>query len=129
MIPARGMRRPPQPVALHDRAMENLRFIRETMERSAEFTAVSGWAGVAMGVVAMGAAWLAWGQPEPTEWISIWAAAAAISFGFAWWCFFVEAAVPAQALLGAGSAVLGAGLVAYTFWAARKLREVAGEAR
>ena len=80
MIPARGMRRPPQPVALHDRAMENLRFIRETMERSAEFTAVSGWAGVAMGVVAMGAAWLAWGQPEPTAWISIWAAAAAISF-------------------------------------------------
>ena len=80
MIPARGLRRPPQPVALHDRAMENLRFIRETMERSAEFTAVSGWAGVAMGVVAMGAAWLAWGQPEPTAWISIWAAAAAISF-------------------------------------------------
>ena len=80
MDPVRGLRRAPQPVALHDRAMENLRFIRETMERSAEFTAVSGWAGVAMGVVAMGAAWLAWGQSEPTAWISIWAAAAAISF-------------------------------------------------
>jgi hypothetical protein len=80
MIPSRGARRAPQPVALHDRAMENLRFIRETMERSASFTAVSGWAGVAMGVVAAGAAWLAWGETQPEAWISIWMATAAISF-------------------------------------------------
>jgi hypothetical protein len=80
MDPVRGIRRAPQPVALHDRAMENLRFIRETMERSASFTAVSGWAGVAMGVVAIGAAWLAWGQTQPEAWISIWMATAAISF-------------------------------------------------
>jgi hypothetical protein len=80
MDPARGLRRAPQPVALHDRAMENLRFIRETMERSASFTAVSGWAGVAMGVVAVGGAWLAWGETRPEAWISIWMATAAISF-------------------------------------------------
>lgn len=60
--------------------MDNLRYIRETMERSASFTAVSGWAGVAMGVVAIGAAWLARGQTAPEAWISIWLGAAAISF-------------------------------------------------
>ena len=80
MMPQHGERRAPPPVALHDRAMDNLRFIRETMERSASFTAVSGWAGVAMGGVAAGAAWLAWGQTAPEAWIAIWLAAAAISF-------------------------------------------------
>jgi hypothetical protein len=80
MDPVRGLRRAPAPVALHDRAMENLRFIRETMERSASFTAVSGWAGVAMGAVAIGAALLAWGETQPEAWISIWMATAAISF-------------------------------------------------
>src|SRR5689334_11317837 len=80
MIPDRAPRRAPKPVALHDRAMENLRFIRETMERSASFTAVSGWAGVAMGGGAIGAAWLARGQAAPEAWISIWLATAAISF-------------------------------------------------
>lgn len=39
-------------VALHERAMDNLAFIRDTMARSAPLTAVSGWGVVAMGVVA-----------------------------------------------------------------------------
>jgi hypothetical protein len=79
MIPARGLRRAPQPVALHDRAMENLRFIRETMERSASFTAVSGWAGVAMGFVATVAAWIARTQSGPA-WMVTWVCAAGFSF-------------------------------------------------
>jgi hypothetical protein len=82
MIPTRGVRRVPQPVALHDRAMDNLRFIRETMERSGSFTAVSGWAGVAMGVVAIAAAWFARGRAEAV-WMTIWLATAAASFGIA----------------------------------------------
>ena len=78
---ARPLRRPaPEPVALHDRAMDNLRFIRETMERSASFTAVSGWAGMVMGAIALGAAWAAHGQYAPERWVATWLGAAGISF-------------------------------------------------
>lgn len=57
---------------LHARAMDNLRFIRETMERSAVFTAVPGWGAVAIGGTALGAAWIAGGQPSPDRWIATW---------------------------------------------------------
>ena len=46
----------PEPARIDAHAMENLRFIRETMERAGAFTAVPGWGGVLMGVTAMVAA-------------------------------------------------------------------------
>jgi len=71
------------PVALHDRAMENLRFIRETMERSASFTHVSGLGVMAMGVVALGAAVVAARTTTLLTWLSAWLGAAIISFAVA----------------------------------------------
>jgi hypothetical protein len=70
---------PPTP-ALHDRAAENLRFIRDTMARSAAFTAVPGWGGMAMGATALVAAALAHRQPAPARWLAVWLAAAALAF-------------------------------------------------
>jgi hypothetical protein len=60
--------------------MDNLRYIRETMERSAAFTHVSGLGGVGMGVVALVAAALASRATEPATWLAIWLVAAGVSF-------------------------------------------------
>ncbi|MCG6986725.1 MAG: hypothetical protein LJF06_00850 [Gemmatimonadetes bacterium] len=71
------------PVALHDRAMDNLRFIRETMERSASFTAVSGRGVVLMGVVALSASVLVRDATGTLTWAVTWLIAAAVSLGSA----------------------------------------------
>jgi hypothetical protein len=53
---------------------EDLRFIRDTMERSSAFTAVSGWGQVLLGGTAVAAAWLAAGQVSPFAWLRVWLA-------------------------------------------------------
>jgi hypothetical protein len=72
------------PEAIHDRAADNLRFIRDTMSRAAEFTAVPGWGGVVMGVTALATAALA-GPPRDDgvdgwgSWVAWWLGEAAVA--------------------------------------------------
>jgi hypothetical protein len=62
-----------QPVAIDRRAADNLRFIRDTMERAASFTAVPGWGGVVIGATAIAAGIVSVGHPARTQ-FSVWVA-------------------------------------------------------
>lgn len=62
---------------------EDLRFIRDTMERSAAFTAVSGWGQVLLGLTAVAAAWLAAIQISPFAWLRVWLAEGVLAVAIA----------------------------------------------
>jgi len=80
-----------EPVALHDRAIDNLCYIRKTMERAGAFTAVPGRGGVAMGLSAVLAAVLAARQPTLERWLAVWLAEAIVAIGIASWTMAVKA--------------------------------------
>src|SRR6185437_12269272 len=83
--------RPIAPVGLDDRARDNLRFIRETMERAGSFTAVPGWGGVAIGITALGAAAIASRQASQAAWLAAWMVEAVIAVGIASWTALTKA--------------------------------------
>lgn len=96
-----------EPIALQDRAMDNLRFIRETMERAAAFTAVPGWGGVAIGCTALVAAAIAALQSHPAHWLAVWLGEAVVSLGIAAWAIRRKArAANVPVLTGAGNKFL-----------------------
>jgi len=68
-----------QPPQLHARAMDNLRFIRTTMERAAGITAVSGWGIAGTGAVGAAAGLLALQAPDDASRLILWFAAAPVA--------------------------------------------------
>ena len=76
--PIRSRRLRPVPQQAH--AIDDLRFIRETMENAASFTAVPGWGGVAMGMTALAAAFVAPRPSSATPWMIVWLAASLCAF-------------------------------------------------
>src|SRR5579872_960126 len=69
----------PEPVELHAHAMDNLRYIRGTMERAGSFTAVPGLGGVLVGSTALVAAWMAGPQTGESRWLTVWMGAAVVA--------------------------------------------------
>lgn len=68
-----------EPPALHLHAMDNLKFIRETMESAASFTAVPGWGQVIIGVLAIITSVIASRQVKPSDWVITWIVLACVS--------------------------------------------------
>lgn len=124
-----------EPSRLQERAFHDLRFIRETMERAAPFTAVPGWGGVFMGASALVAAWAASRQSAVEAWLLVWMCEAVLALAVFAWASWIKARDADAALLrGAGRrfvislftpVVVGALLTA-TFYPMASVSSIAG---
>lgn len=86
---------------MHERAIDNIRYIRETMERAGSFTAVPGRGGAAMGVTALVAAFVAARQPNTESWLATWMAEAAVAVLIGALSMYAKARVAESPLLSA----------------------------
>jgi hypothetical protein len=84
MNPAPNSQRvsPRSTTALHEKAEDNLRYIRDSMESATSFTGVSGKGYIIAGASALFAAWLAAQQSSQTLWLLIWMAELIIATAF-----------------------------------------------
>lgn len=76
---------PDDPTALGDRALANLSFIRNTMERATSFTGVPGWGGVVMGCTALVATAVAGRTTTPQDWLRVWLVEGVVAFLIGAW--------------------------------------------
>jgi hypothetical protein len=74
-----------EPPSLHERAMDNLKYIRDTMARATAFTAISGWGLVGIGITALVASYVASRQPTFKNWMVVWFAEAVVALLIAGW--------------------------------------------
>lgn len=102
--------------SMHERAIDDLGFIRSTMERAAAYTAIPGWGGVRMGLVAFFATPLALRAPTREQWFTTWMIAAAVGISIGFYEMLRKAKVENVSLFtGAGSRfakALAPGLIA-----------------
>lgn len=88
-----------EPESLSDRAIDNLRYIRETMERSASFTAVPGYGGILMGVTAVVAAYIANAQVYLVDALGVWLVEAALAFAIGLLAMWQKSKIAGQSLI------------------------------
>ena len=88
-------------VNLGDRAIDNLKFIRETMERSTAFTAVPGYGGILMGVTAVAAAYIAHTQPDLRDSLTTWLVEAGLAFAIGMLAMWQKSKIAGQSLISA----------------------------
>jgi hypothetical protein len=122
-------------VELHSHAAENLRYIRETMERASAFTAVPGKGGMLMGVTAVVACAAAAGVQTAWDWLLIWLVEGLIAFAIGSFATVRKARRTGTALdsaparkfvLAFAPPVLAGGLLTYALWQAGALAVLPG---
>ena len=89
------------PINLGDRAVDNLEFIRETMERSVHFTAVPGYGGILMGVTALVAAYIASVQTDFRAWQTTWLVEAGLAFVIGLFAMWQKSKISKTSLMSA----------------------------
>jgi hypothetical protein len=87
-----------EPPASPADALDQLRYIRETMARAGSFTAVPGWGGVIMGGTALVAAVAAAQQPTQGRWLMVWLAEAVLAVIIGCWAMDRKAIKAGQPL-------------------------------
>jgi hypothetical protein len=91
------------PPEMQARAMDNLRFIRETMEAAGTFTAVSGWGQVVIGSTAIVAALVAHSYVDSVNWVLVWAVEAFLALLISVWFMYSKARSASLPLLTASA--------------------------
>ena len=87
-------------VSINERALENLRYIRETMERAGSFTAVPGWGGILMGISALLTAVISSRLPSNDLWMASWLGEAILALAIGGWAMSQKAKAVQSTLLG-----------------------------
>jgi len=100
-----------EPVNIGDRAIDNVRYIREMMERSAHFTAVPGYGGMLMGATAIVAAYVASQQVYLRDWLIVWLTEAFLAFAIGLLAMWQKSKIAGQSLFSAPARKFAFGFV------------------
>lgn len=77
--------KPAKVVSINQRALENLEYIRETMQRAGSFTAVPGWGGILIGVSALMTSLVSSRLPSNNWWFASWLGEAGLALAIGGW--------------------------------------------
>jgi hypothetical protein len=91
--------KPAKITSIDQHAFENIRYIRETMERAGSFTAVPGWGGILMGMSALLTALISIQLPFGPIWFATWLGEAILGFGIGAWAMVQKSRIVKAPLL------------------------------
>jgi hypothetical protein len=124
------------PRPIHDKALDNLEFIRSTMERAGSFTAVSGWGMVLIGLAGVVLANHAGAVTQPSaaaqsHWLWTWLLAAALGVTIGVTSMIIKARRAGEAMTQGPARKFGLGvlppffvgaLLTYVLWNAKQIQ-------
>src|SRR5437867_9226989 len=86
-------------VSINQRAIEDIKYIRQTMERAGSFAAVPGWGGILIGVSALLTALISSRLPSKDLWFASWLGEALLAVGIGGWAMAQKAKAAQSTLL------------------------------